>query len=91
MVLSFHGFVKHGGLHRYLFGSNTERAKGNNAHPTDEAYRRKFEKKHGILGKCTRKRMFGRNLKRNELEREICNIKMKIHDIESKYSIQNNR
>ena len=91
MMLSFHGFIKNGGLHRYLFGSNTEHKKGNKAHPPDEIYRGKFERKHRIFTNHTGKGMFDRNLKRNELEREICDIKMKIHEIESRFSLQNTK
>lgn len=91
MMSSFHGFVKHGGLHRYLFGSNTKRIKENKVHPLGKVYREKFEKKHGILAKNTGKRMVDRNRKRSELEKEICNMKLKINEIESKFSSDHNR
>ena len=89
MMLSLHGFAKHGGLHRYLFGPYTKKKNENRIQPPYKKYRGKFVTKHETLETYPNKRMDPKPQKCIAFKQEIDFIKLKIQEIESEFLLQN--
>ena len=90
MMLSLHGFAKHGGSHIYLFGPNTKKKNENRIQPHYKRYRGKFITKHENLETYHKKRVDGKPQKSIEFKHEIDSIKLKIKEIEYEFLLQNN-